>query len=637
MPRAVAVDLTLDAAEYLAEARAVKSETSAVDREMDQLDRSIDKVDRDMAELAVTSKVAARQVDDLGDQARGSAAALTALDARIKATRVSVRELGLEFAATGDKADGAGYNREKSLLARLEKLQKDLTPEVPSVDTGSSMSLGRGALIGSAIGLVVALSPAIGAAIEGAVVGTVAGGGIVGGIIAAAHDSRVQSAWKDFMLVISPTAFGADTFVEPTVEGIGIIKNAFLDLHIGDVLAKGSTSVTEFASGIANFARNIMPGFDDVMGHSESLTRVFSAGISDTGSAISDFLTDMVNSKGTLEGLDGLFRVINGTIRDLGTSLAWLGDRYDEYIHWAAARTGQLEDIFGWVPWVGDQFRRWNDQFEEMSTVGPVTTNVLEAVHAVMVTIPPSAEDAAKAMLALYDSVHKVNNAFLELEGDEVAAEAAIDDLADSLEENGLTFDKNTAAGRQNVSALIAVANTAEATVRQMLSQNRSLADVGAAYDHYRQELYDTAIQAGATADEAQNLVDKWLSLQALDDLTKLVTIHIDYVRTGGSQTTAYENGVDNIFTKGFAAGGTTPGGFEPFVVGEHGPELMAASRSAFVATAQQWNGAVTGGSSNRTITIIVKDTSGRTMRQEAISEAQGRNVPNSLIQAAYP
>ena len=43
------------------------------------------------------------------------------------------------------------------------------------------------------------------------------------------------------------------------------------------------------------------------------------------------------------------------------------------------------------------------------------------------------------------------------------------------------------------------------------------------------------------------------------------------------------------------------------------------------------------GGGGSRTITVIVKDTSGRVLRREMIDDALGRGVQQSTVSAAYP
>src|SRR6185295_15929624 len=116
------------------------------------------------------------------------------------------------------------------------------------------------------------------------------------------------------------------------------------------------------------------------------------------------------------------------------------------------------------------------------------------------------------------------------------------------------------------------------------LAETHSVDEANAVYDTYRQKLYDTAIQAGFTAEKAQELVDKWLALGQLQDIEKFVTITIE---GRGSQGVAYLSGDVSPFLKGLAEGGTSPAN-EPFWVGERGPELMFSSREHFVATADQ-------------------------------------------------
>ena len=86
--------------------------------------------------------------------------------------------------------------------------------------------------------------------------------------------------------------------------------------------------------------------------------------------------------------------------------------------------------------------------------------------------------------------------------------------------------------------------------------------------------------------------------------------------------------------TKGHAAGGYAPPGWG--IWGEQGPELVrTATATQTIPHAQSM--AYLAGGGNRTITVIVKDTSGRTLRQEAINDALGRGVSEATVRAAYP
>lgn len=643
MARQVAVDLTLDAGPYLAESRAVKSETASVDRELDQLDRSIDKVDRDMAELAATSKIAARQMDDLGDQSRGSAAAMTALDARIKATRLSVRELGLEFGRTGDKADGQAVSREQSLLSRLERLKKTLgkiAPDGSEIPSAASIGLGGGrlatnpyVLAGAGTAIAVA-GPALGAMLGGIVAGAIGTVGVAGGLLMASKDPKVLGVARGFGDAISAEFFrGGDAFVKPAIESMGILEQDFREMHVPEAFAQVAPQVTVIADGIGELGKNLMPGFNAALGRMGPFADAAHDGMADLGKSLGTFLDDVTASPGAVLGLRFAFGVLDSTVVVLGKEIRFLSDAFGGMLA-IGAKLGQSGIIKVLSGGLSDkpskQMQDAIDAFSHINTAAAGASNGIGLYTA-------AADGATNATKGLNAQVTTAYDNFLLLEGDEVAAQAAIDDLADSLKTNGQTFDENTAAGRANVSALIAVARTATTTVTDMVAHGKSIDEVSAKYNEYRTELLDAAIQAGATADQAQILVDKWLALSNLDNIVKSLTIMI---YTHGSQGVAYDNGSDNPFLKGYASGGTTPA-FEPFKVGERGEEWMFDSKQHFVATkammAQQWNGSVGGGGGSETRHVVDLHVNGKLLRSLLITEALNRNQSQSTVRAAYP
>ena len=645
MARRVPVELTLQASQYLAQARAVRAETASVDRQMDQLGRSVDAVDRDMAQLSASAAVAARQVDNLGDQARGAITPLTALDARIKATRLSVRELAQEFARTGDKADAQALAREERALARMERLRKQIAgvalPGARSVvsDDGSGEGI-RGRwwsnpyVIAGITTAVVGTAPALGAMIGGLLAGAIGTVGVAGGLAAASKSPQVQAEAKRVGDVIVKEFFDAgDAFVGPAIRGLGIVEKAVMKLNLTGTLGKSAPQVEIITQGFADLVTNTMPGLNMALDRMTPFAHEAAEGLSDMGYALSRFLDDVTSSEGAVMGLKFAFNLINTTIIWTGRLINILSDTFDVFInvvrntaHLGAQIPGPLQGFFKRIE---------ADAAKLQETNRGVRDSSLDAAAGFGV-FGEAADQATIAVKALDNATNTLYNRWLDSESAEVAAEAALDDLADALQRNGLNFDKTTKAGQGNVTALIAVAQTAEESVRKMLIQGRSVEDVEAAYEHYRQELYDAAIQAGATAEQAQTLVDKWLALSGLQDIEKNFIIHqTTYKVTYGQSNSTFGGGFQE-----FAAGGSTPAD-EPFWAGEKGRELIFPNgRSQFVATqqqAQQWGGSTTWGGSDRTITVIVKDTSGRTLKQELINEALSRNVSQSTVRAAYP
>lgn len=625
MARRVPVVLTLDAIDYINTARAVKAETSAVDREMDQLDRSMDKVERDAAELAATTQFAAKAVDNLGDQASQTARALTLLDARLAASRLSVRALGVEFARTGDIIDGKALAKEQSLLSRLERLKKTLGSVVPDIVpagvAGAAAGAGSGAASGgirgagrmsasnpyliAAVALpLAAAAPAIGAMVGGILAGAIGTIGVAGGLAMASKDPQVQAAAQMFGDGLAKEFFrGGDAFVQPAIESMHILQTAFMDMKTPEAFAKVSDEVTVIAEGIGDLGLNLMPGLNKAFGRMGPYADVARAGFGDLGTALGSFMNSVTASPGAVLGLKTAFNVLAGTIIFLGKEIKFLSDAYGGLLT-LGAKAGQNPIIKFLSLGASDKpsaamQQMLDDLKRAMAGTGDAATDSAGAMaraDEAMEEYTKSTEEAEAITKIFNNALSSTYSAFLDFEGASVAAEAAIDELADSFAENGTTLDKNTEAGRKNVLNLKEVADTALDAAKKKLAESHSVEEANAVYETYRQELFDTAVQAGLTTEQAQALVDKWLALGLLEDIDKVFRIRTEYSIIGTPPPNIMED-------RQRAEGGPLEPGV-PYLFGEQGPEIgvfgqpgqmFSAAQSAQMAK-QYHGGAGSGG-----------------------------------------
>jgi hypothetical protein len=614
MARRIPVILDLEAANYLAEAKAVKSETAAVDREMKDLDRSVDAVDRDMAELSMSMAVASNRVDDLGDDARSTAASLALLDARILATKANVRELGVEFARTGDIIDGKALAKEESLLRKLERLKKSLSDVVPGeAGGGGGMPAAGGAagasgfgrmsvmnpyvLAGAGTALAVA-GPALGAMLAGIIAGAIGTGGVAGGLLMAAKDPRTKSAAVQFGDAITKEFFrGGDAFVGPLQASLHILEQSFLDMRLPETFAKMAPHVTTIAQGFGELGENIMPGLNKAFDRMGPFADAAADGFSDMGYALGQFMDDVTASPGAVLGLRVAFDILNGTIIFIGKNIKFLSDAFAGLLTIGAA-VGQSPVwkilTFGMSD---DVARRWEHYVDELykaqhgaAGVGDAADDGAEGVA----SFGEAADRAAEATLIFNEALSDSYDAFLDWTGAEIEAEEAIDRLQESFAENGDTMDVTTEAGRENLRNLKDLAEAALEAARVKYIETGSVEEANAVYDSYRQQLYDTFLGLTGNAEMAQILTDKWLALGKLEDLVKTFTINVSI-----PQAAAIDAYLSGNIPRGFqrASGGPVEA-YGTYLVGEHEPEILQmGAQSGHVYTSQQWNGAMAGAS----------------------------------------
>jgi hypothetical protein len=705
--RKIAVQLDLDADKYIREARSVSLTTKAADEEMKGLGRAADAAGRDMDELAAGAGLAKKEVDGLGDKAGGTgrglrglgvdagitehqihdlgqksrttAADLAALDARIKAARLSVRELGLEFARTDDASLSKALSSERSGLGQLVKLRKELASgndssgsllgdlagsaaSAASVGSkvGESFMGGLGAsvaaagpyvqtaLIAGLVGAIVEFAPLIAGAVGGAVVGAVGLGGIAGGIFSASRDPKVKVAARYFGETISTEFFGGgDAFVQPVLDSLGILRRDFQSLNLGDAFGLLAPDVTIIAHGIGDLVKNLMPGLNAAFSRFEPYAGVIGKGLGDMGTALGGFLDDASRSKGTLQALDTIFQLLNGTITFLGKSVLVLSDIYQDFtqsqealfiaLAAGAAALGQA-DLAQKLLGVA---RAWSD-------VGTAASGANPGVHEGAVVMGHWAEAVGKAVQAgeeLLTVWDRMNGVQLNMDQAMLAANKAIEEVKDTFKDGTKGIQGHTTAVLENRLALEEAARKAAIAAQAYVDAGGSQAGAQKIMDEYRAAAEKATGATGSQAGAVHELSTQLFTLANQPDVTKNITINErrniiethseDYRLYGGAR----------------AAGGPVMAGWS-YLVNENTPnsEIFTPAVDGYITptgsqrSASDWQSGAgttmtsTGSQAPVNLTVqLVDSISGRVVRQVLVTDALNRNRSEAEVKAAYP
>ena len=632
--RRVAVDLELETAAANRSAAELGVTMRGTKAAIEDLGDEADDAGRDMDQLAANTDLAKRQVDDLGDEALGTAAALTVLDARIATTKLSVRQLGQEFARTGDIIDSQALGKERSLLSKLERLRKELTPPDPPDPGGGVSGLampGRMQLIGGAVAVLLTPNPltaTLGALIAGIVSGAIGTGGVLGGVLMAARDSKVQAAAKALGSSIADEFFrGGDVFVSPTLQSMTILDKAFKDMQVPEAFAKMAPLVTLIAEGFGDLGRNIMPGLNKAFDRMGPFASVAADGMGDLGSALGIFMDETTKSEGAVQGLDLAFKILNGTIVLLGVGLHTLADGFSFGLNVA-------EGIFGSMPMIGPLIDsiRYN-----MAAGGPVAEEFGGALGDVGTSADTSTEKL-KAMNDVLDSLvataDKLIPAYFSMEELQDRAANSTARLIEQIKEQrkeGVagagSLDRNTQAGRDNAEM-----------VRDLTDMYGDMiiktAEAGGNTDVLKQKLRDALLQMGFSKTE----VERYISALELIPAEKITAIRAEnaqalatiqetdrelnrlYDRTitltatfrAGERASSFVPPAPSSPSRpgageGRRAGGGPVSAFGAYVVGERQPEvLQMGSMNGYVfPSIQAWQAAAGGAAASSNVTNV--------------------------------
>lgn len=676
MPRQITVKLELDIRSYIKSAAEAEAVTKGLDEQLHSLDDNSKTVGRDMQSTARETDKVTKSVDDFGAKTRRVVGDVQGLDNQIKAAKTSVGQLSVAFAQSGSDLDRKNLNDAKRVLSTLEKTRKDIlafaasdtstraaqlvaagvtdavTTSVKSgLQEGFSLASLSEVAIPALIGGVALLTPTIGALVSAAVVGTVGTGGLLGGIVSASKDPRVKSAFGSFLSGVETQFFSSGSaFVTPIEQSLQILSKDIGNLHLDEAFAKAAPFLTTLATGIGQFVTDLMPGFNKIMDQSGPFIEVFSNGLDETGQALNAFLEDVATSPGALEALSAGFDGVASSIRGIGGVLHYLTDLADDIEKTKGPnrvyekRTDQiLDNALGFftkiLPAIGSALA---ETAANIANPGlPVGASIIQNVWSPKV-VASAAALAAASMDNAHAFVEAANKAYsyhreleqlnqdmidaidnsLNLWRDTLNVKQAMADATDTIKKNGKQWDQNTQAARDNQSA---IENALRAAKREYddaikaAGNNQQAIDAATrAYDAQVRKLEQLAKQAGATQKELAQIEGNY---------------YINIITTSPTNAT-----LSQIHAHHHAAGGFDAGD-KPFVAGENGPELVFTGQPAYVLNHRQsmaWTGGPAA-SGDRTLTLIVKDTSGRTLRTELISEAYTRGVSSTTVNAAYP
>jgi hypothetical protein len=292
---------------------------------------------------------------------------------------------------------------------------------------------------------------------------------------------------------------------------------------------------------------------------------------------------------------------------------------------------------------------RYSDALDVTGAKAAAAARGVERVSDSMLESAAAADDAAASQLAANKAYLASIDVALRLSDAQINYEATLDDVTETIKENGKTLDIDTEKGRANMSALNDLKSASAGLIGQMIEQGDAQEDVADAADEMADAIYDAARQAGMSKEEARKYADALRDVPkdvettyktkgakdaedaakdvagAVDDIDRSVTITF---KTAGARN-AY-NKVRNLPT--FHDGGHIPGSGDVPVIAQGGEYVInrtqyAANRD-LVRAINNSTGPVTATSSGMRI-----DVGGITVND---SRTAHQNVIDALAESAY-
>lgn len=597
-----------------------------------------------LGDTARDAEKAAKAVDGLGDSFKTTADRSGHVDTEIARLKAHVVELGEEFDRTGDRDLFKSLRQDRGELSRLQKIRKELDAlgdAGEAAGSGGLASIGEmlGALpaqakgAGMAIGVTLAAgaAPLIGAAIAGAVAGGVGLGGIAGGIAAAASNPRVQAAAADFAADMKAEfADVGNAFVSPIEESLSRLSAGISGLGLDDLLRPLADDLPEITDGLIGFAESAMPGLTRAIDAAGPAIDVIVKELPKMGQAFGDMIGDIAESDGAVEGLRYTLELISMTARATGVVIGGLSDTF----HWMATTgmdvvgvVADIADVISAVivpatllvdtPWdmLGEAADHMSDMASGAGKIGamiPGSAAALDGMGDAAERTGHKTQTAAANIDQMNASISRSLGLALSMTESTIAWEAGIDRLTQSVEDNGTTLDIGTAAGRANAEALTNLVGVALRQRDANLELGLSQADANTQFQKAVDEIYRIGHAAGLTDADLKKIVGE----HHIDIVTTYTSVY-----NGPSALKGDPLGYAEYFFNGLpgrASGGPVMAG-QPYVVGEHRPELFVPSENGTIVPsvptgAGRSSGGSGGGSMSYRPLVVSGDVIGEAM-----------------------
>lgn len=518
--------------------------------------------------VSPAAKKAAGSIDDLGDSMESTADDAKKLDKEIEQAERALRDLAVQYARADDAAQRLdltkAMRKQQAEIRRMVKA-RDLIPPKLGDDAAEGFGarfVGRlGPIItsaplgpaGAAAGGVVAaaMAPIIGAAISGAVLGGAGVGGVVGGVTLAARDSRVQSASSELAAAIVGDAEQmAGRFVQPTIQGIGIIRSAWADVRseADESFEAAAGYVVPLARAAAGAAREIAPGFRDAIVAARPVIRELETGIPRLGRAAGGMLTDVSGeADAAAAGIRAMIIAGETAIRVTGTLLTTFAAMSGPVIELGKNVTDAQNALFGWIPVVGDLTNSWETNWNEldqaMKDAKTASTDSGSTIIDTLLKVADASATATAEVKSFQDQLRELRDQTLEVERAEIEFEAKLDEVAAAAKRAKGGIDVHTAAGRENRSMLLDLVSVTKASAQAIKDRTGSDDLAAQATERGRAAFLRAAEAMRVEKGEAKRLADQLFGIPNISRSVKVDTKDARYdVKTLGGLIAAIKN-----------------------------------------------------------------------------------------------
>jgi hypothetical protein len=545
----------------------------------------------DLDKLADKAEVSGRSMREMGKES-------AALSKRIEEQTVKVRALASEIArGDADKGLFAQFRSAERDLGNLERVGKVIKDEMEKAGAKAGQSLlsgmsntllSGGSTIGPSIAIMVAgAAPFIAASVAGAV-GAAVGTAIVGGgIVAAAQDPRVKTAANQLADTFKEEfARAGKPMVQPVLDAIGQLKVSIGALRMDEMFAKAAPLVSTLTTGVIGLASNLAEGLNRALDHAGPAVEEFAHWLPILGSDLGDAIDQIVSSKNAVEGLHDGLQLVSVAIRGTADVVTGLATAYK------AVKIIQDDLNFG-----------TNSLIEAQAKEYHIGDSVTRMVGALGLANQHTTQDIEAQTKALQDHKHALDDTFnsqMSLDRANLAVASEWNTLKAAIDANGRSLDATKEKGNANRGVILqqidALGRQRDAAIAAGDGSQKGMDKANAAFNKGIDKLIALADKAGYSKRELEKMAKPYY-----------ITVTTTYIEKYVTKGTPGEHSGGRIADARASGGPVTAG--QPYIVGEHRPELFVPSQSGYimphVPTATSGGGPYGGGGNSRQLSPL--------------------------------
>ncbi|SCF06617.1 hypothetical protein [Micromonospora mirobrigensis] len=383
---------------------------------------------------------------------------------------------------------------------------------------GPHVQVAMGAVL---VGAAVAAAPAI----AGAIVGGAALGGVVGGLIIASRDARVAGAFDNLKEEIgSGLQDAAKRFIPAALDAVNVARSAFRGMlpDLKRLFDVSATWVAPLTRSIGRAAQSMLSGITQAVTKAGPIIAAIGQGIEMIGKSVGNMFASLSDNGASMGlALKGVFILIASSIDNAGRALNFLVEAFEFFVNKIPGGKKLLDGM-------------------KASQDGTKTSayNLAGGFQA----LASDSNAAAAGITRLKEKADNLVDSNISLREAQIASRNAISEATETLKRNGKAHGDVTRKGRENESALLALATAFNSEATAGEKSGISAERASNKYHNNRAALIAMAEKAGYSKTQAARLAAQLLKIPN--------NVHTDInadTRAASAAVTSFQKRVNNL------------------------------------------------------------------------------------------